>query len=152
MIYPVDDSNLESAAKVHSISWKDSHLSFCSPAFLERHTPQRQGEYIRSKIDSGARFFLLMEAEAIGVVSVTENLIEDLYVLPEYQGRGYGTQLLRFAMAACTGRPSLWVLESNAGARRLYEREGFCLTGKKKALSGKIAEIELAWNAEGAGL
>ena len=70
-------------------------------------------------ISGGAVTFLNIHLAGY-FVSVTENLIEDLYVLPEYQGRGYGTQLLRFAMAACTGRPSLWVLESNAGARRLY--------------------------------
>lgn len=65
-----------------------------------------------------------MEDEAVP----GEYYIDSLAVLPEYQGHGIGTQLLRFAMAngqslglTCT----LAVDPDNPAARRLYESLGF---------------------------
>lgn len=46
MIITVDRTNLLQAAMIHSISWKESHRSFCVPDFVERHTPERQQEYM----------------------------------------------------------------------------------------------------------
>ena len=95
MIVAVDETNLFQAAVIHAISWKESHRSFCAPDFVEMHTPERQQEYIRKKMDDGSKFFLLTETEPIGIVSVNGGLIEDLYVLPQKQNMGYGTKLLQ---------------------------------------------------------
>jgi ribosomal-protein-alanine N-acetyltransferase len=69
-------------------------------------------------------------------------------VLPEEQGKGYGTKLLRFAAAVSSGTPSLWILENNAGARRLYMRLGFFETGNRKITPGGLDEIEFALKPE----
>ena len=80
----------------------------------------------------------------IGVVSVTGNLIEDLYILPDYQHQGFGTRLLRFAMEQCDSIPTLWILENNKGAEKLYRREGFRETGRKNAITDGLDEIEFS--------
>ncbi len=148
MIIPVDQTNLSEAAAVHAAAWRDSHRAFCTPEFVEQHTTERQAAYLQRKLDAKSRIFLLVEDEPKGVVSVTGSLIEDLYVLPEQQGRGYGTKLLRFAAAIADGTPTLWILENNAGARRLYERHGFFETGSRKITPGGLDEIELALKPE----
>lgn len=55
--------------------------------------------------------------------------VHDLAVLPEFRGRGIGRTLLaaaeRHAAARGCVKLSLEVLESNAGARKLYAAEGF---------------------------
>ena len=56
----------------------------------------------------------------------------------------YGTQLLRFAMEQCSDDPTLWILENNDGAERLYRREGFIATGRKKAITKGLDEIEFS--------
>ena len=81
VIIAVDHTNLHQAAVIHSISWKESHRSFCAPDFVKMHTPERQQEYIRNKMNCGSRFFMLIEDKPVGVVSVKECLIEDLYRL-----------------------------------------------------------------------
>ena len=44
MIVTVDQSSLEEAAAIHSVSWQESHRSFCSPEFIALHTTQHQKE------------------------------------------------------------------------------------------------------------
>ncbi len=131
------------AAMIHSISWRESHKDFCTPEFIEIHSPERQLRYIRDKMNKGTKFFMLEDEDPVGVVSVTDSLIEDLYVLPEKQNMGYGTQLLQFAVSQCPDTPSLWILENNVNAERLYCRMGFTKNGRINAITDKLAEIEL---------
>ena len=144
MIVTVDQSNLSEAAAIHSVSWQESHRSFCSPEFIALHTPQHQKAYLQNKIDNGSKLFIMIADKPIGVVSVTGNLIEDLYILPDYQHQGFGTRLLHFAIEQCDGVPTLWILENNKGAEKLYRREGFRETGRKNAITDGLDEIEFS--------
>ena len=145
MIIAVDNKNISEAAYVHSISWQESHRSFCSPDFIEMHSPQRQEEYLLHKIADGSRLYMLVEERPVGIVSVTGNVIEDLYILPDQQNRGYGTKLLRYAIGQCTDVPTLWLLENNKDAERLYRRIGFTPTGRRNSITSELDEIEFAF-------
>ncbi len=142
MIIPVDRTNIHQAAAIHSLSWQESHRSFCSADFIALHTPEHQQEYLSEKISRGSRVFMLVDGEPAAVVSVTGSLIEDLYVLPGRQNKGYGTLLLEYAVRQCTGTPTLWILENNKGAERLYRRMGFRKTGRVHAITDGLDEIE----------
>jgi len=56
-------------------------------------------------------------------------LLDILYVKPEARGKGLGVELIRaaaeYVQSQGAERLALDVLESNAGARRLYDRLGF---------------------------
>jgi ribosomal protein S18 acetylase RimI-like enzyme len=69
-----------------------------------------------------------------------------LYVLSDFQNQGTGTQLLRAALAhpqmQNAGEISLDVWERNDGARRLYERFGFRVIGKRKFRVASDAETD----------
>ncbi len=143
-IIPVDEVNLPEAGRIHSVSWQESHRAFCAPEFTALHTPERQQAYLKEKLDSGSRIFMLDDDEPVGIVSVTGSLIEDLYVLPEYQRRGYGTALLHYAIRQCESIPVLWILENNPGAARLYRREGFRETGRRNRITDGLDEIEFS--------
>ena len=82
---------------------------------------------------AGKRLYLLTGEEPVGVISMGDHEIGDLYVLPRAQGRGYGTMLLRFAMEQC-GSARLTVLSSNTRALAWYERNGFAQTGQRRQL------------------
>ena len=148
MIVTVDSENLLQAAAVHSLSWRESHRSFCSSAFVELHTPERQKEYLAGKMNSGSKLYMLVDGSPVGIVSVTDSLIEDLYVLPQKQNMGYGTRLLQFALERCAGTPTLWILENNVKAERLYRRMGFEKTGRVNEVSKGLNEIEFVLTAD----
>ena len=144
MIISVDVTNLLQAATIHSISWKESHRAFCMPDFVASHTPDRQRNYLSNKMNSGTKIYMLVEEKPIGIVSVTNSLIEDLYVLPDMQNMGYGTKLLQYAIDQCTDTPTLWILENNINAERLYQRMGFVRTGRRNSIASGLDEIEFA--------
>ena len=51
--------------------------------------------------------------------------VDQLYVDPAFTGRGLGSQLLDLAKELTPDGLDLWTFQSNAGARRFYERHGF---------------------------
>ena len=144
MIVSVNHSNIRDAAVIHSVSWQESHRSFCSADFVAQHTPDRQEKYLQQKIDDGSRVFMLIEQEPVGIVSLTGSMMEDLYVLPEYQNRGYGSRLLCFAIGQCAATPTLWILENNYRAAELYRKNGFRETGKRNTITDGLDEIEFS--------
>ena len=144
IIETVNLQNLDDAAWIHSMSWQESHRAFCTEEFVRAHTPERQKGYLLAKMQQGTTVYMLRDDMPVAVVSVTGSLIEDLYVLPEYQHRGYGTRLLDWAVSCCTGIPTLWILDNNDRARNLYEKYGFHETGNVHQLTEDLSEIEFS--------
>ena len=142
-IVPVTDANIAQAALIHSRSWQESHRHICTADFLVLHSPDHQRDYLSEEMKTGARVFMLIHDRPVGVVSVRDSLIENLYILPEAQNRGYGSALLEYAIRQCPSRPTLWILENNSGAQRLYERRGFRLTGRRNRITDSLFEVEL---------
>ena len=144
MIKEVTEENLTDAGTVHAVSWQESHRAFCSQEFLEKNTPEEHALKLGEAMRRGEKTWLLTEeGKPVGVVSVEDSLIENLYILPDRQNCGRGGKLLRFAMAQCAGTPTLWILNVNDGAYRLYRRFGFRETGNRHQLSDTIFEFEM---------
>lgn len=115
------------AGRVYGESWRASHAGICTPEFLQSRDC---AGHLARELVAGKALYLLMDEEPVGVVSLYNGWIDNLYILPKCQGRGYGAALLRFAMAH--GGWRLTVLSSNTRAIGLYEKHGFSTCGKKK--------------------
>ena len=139
----VTKQNIDIAAEIHAISWRESHKSFCSREFVEAHTTERQMKYIEKEIERGKTFYILFDTTAKGIVSIKDDLIEDLYVLPSEQRKGYGSNLLKYAESKCQGIPTLWILSNNIAAKSLYVKHGYTFTGNVKVLNNELQEMEM---------
>lgn len=124
MITEVKDQDLAAAGYIHSKAWKESHKSICSAEFVETHTPQAQMEYLRGQLEAGKTVYMLVEEEPVGIVSVHGNVIENLYVLPEKQNRGFGTAGMIFCVQAQTSERTSW------GTLRKEVCPNCCMYGK----------------------
>ena len=51
--------------------------------------------------------------------------IEQLFILPGYDGKGLGSQLIQIAHDTLGGPIRAYTFQANAGARRFYERHGY---------------------------
>jgi len=94
-------------------------------------------------MNHGATVYMLsIKGEPVGIISVNQSLIENLYILLAEQHKGHGTTLLKHAVSKCEGKPVLWVL-SNNNARGFYEKHGFVATENTIRLSDDLSEIEM---------
>ncbi|SFP09755.1 L-amino acid N-acyltransferase YncA [Mesorhizobium sp. NFR06] len=89
------------------------------------HTPEEDLFFIREIVLPGRRVIVAEAGKAIvGFIAVSGEWVEQLYLDPNWTGRGIGSRLLAEATA---GMPSvkLHCFQANTGARRFYERHGF---------------------------
>jgi len=62
-----------------------------------------------------------------GFMSLGNDILDHLYVDPDWQNRGVGALLLEHAKRERPDGFQLWVFQENDGARRFYERHGCSL-------------------------
>ena len=86
--------------------------------WTRRKIEKRIGEYTRVLLDGAVAGFFRFVPDGERME------LDDLYVLPAFQNRGIGTEILRRCLSQ--GKPVyFYVFTGNARAVALYEREGF---------------------------
>jgi len=63
--------------------------------------------------------------EPVAMMALAEGWIDQLYVDPNWTGRGIGSELVGTAQARHPDGLELWTFQANVAARRFYERHGF---------------------------
>jgi GNAT superfamily N-acetyltransferase len=63
--------------------------------------------------------------QVVALMVLDGDWIDQLYVDPEWFGRGLGSQLVELAKELRPSGLDLWTFQSNKRARRFYERHGF---------------------------
>ena len=88
-------------------------------------------------------------AKIVGLLSMSDGTVHNLYIRPGYQNRGIGHQLLEQAKICSGGELRLWVFEPNAGAIRFYERHGFSTVRKTDGRDNeeRVPDRLMAWRA-----
>jgi GNAT superfamily N-acetyltransferase len=61
----------------------------------------------------------------VGVMVLNGDLLSQLYLDPEWRGRGLGDRFVTLAKERSPGGLSLWAFQVNKPAHRFYERHGF---------------------------
>ena len=95
----------------------------------------KEEERFRKNFDPATTQVILYDNRVIGFLGVRpENdvlYMAQAYIIPEYQGKGIGTALIREVLGR--GVPvELWVMKRNTGAMRLYERLGFRIKSERE--------------------
>lgn len=93
--------------------------------FLSHHSDRN----IKADIENGDVYLLLSDDnEAVGTVTIKENEICRLFVLPDCQGNGYGRELLTFAENKISEAYSSIVLAASLPAKAIYLKRGYSET------------------------
>lgn len=82
-------------------------------------------EIIKSDIEQGITRVLVKDGEIIGTGSLTGNHIMRVYVLPEYQGQGFGSKIMDELEKEIFAGFDDCVLESSLPACIFYENRGY---------------------------
>jgi ribosomal protein S18 acetylase RimI-like enzyme len=138
-------------ADVHTRTWQHAYRGLVADDFLDSLSVVERAtrwSEILSAGESRSTTLVDIDGEVLrGFVSVGPNRDDDeatheaweifaIYVDPHFHRRGYGTDLLRAALAVVplsASRTTLWVLEDNQTARTFYEVFGFQADGMTKS-------------------
>lgn len=93
----------------------------CVDYFLCWHSPER----VAAAIEAGQVNVLLDGGKLVGTGSQEGNHITRVFVLPEYQGRGYGRYILDWLEEAVAAEYDAVRLDASLPAVRLYEHRGY---------------------------
>jgi GNAT superfamily N-acetyltransferase len=122
MLRQLELAEMDAAARVHRAAF-DHAL----PWLNGLHTPDEDRWFYRERVFKSCRVWGAFESDALsGIIAFREDWIDQLYVLPQIQGRGTGSKLLQVAQRSFD-RLQLWTFQRNAPARGFYEARGFAL-------------------------
>ncbi|MEU5039791.1 GNAT family N-acetyltransferase [Streptomyces griseorubiginosus] len=65
------------------------------------------------------------EGRVVGLMVLAEGLLSQLYLDPDWRGRGIGDRFVALAKERSPQGLSLWTFQVNKPAHRFYERHGF---------------------------
>jgi ribosomal protein S18 acetylase RimI-like enzyme len=130
----------EALAALHAGSWQRSYRGMMSDAFLDGGALDNRRHVWRERLATPDADRLVMVADdgarLVGFICVFARVedsrgayIDNLHVVPDWQGRGLGRALMRSAAEwVCRKQPGagvyLYVMEANATARAFYDRLG----------------------------
>ena len=90
--------------------------------FVEHHNDTN----IINDIEAGKVFLCVNEeGQPVGTVSIKGNDICRLFVLPEYQGKGYGRELLDFTENEIAKKYKEIMIDASLPAKRIYLKRGY---------------------------
>ena len=92
--------------------------------FLSHHNQNN----IKNDIEKGIVYILYEGDNAVGTLTLRDNEICRLFVLPEYQGKGYGSRLLDFAEKKIAENYSKIIIDASLPAKPIYMKRGFVFT------------------------
>lgn len=164
LIRPFTRSDTATVASLHAASWRAAYRGIMADRFLDGALLEDRIAHWREKLaaanlDEWGLFVAEDDGDPIGFACAapTRNstwgaFLDNLHLRPDVRGRGLGARLMsRVAEWACDrGDASIHLLvyETNAGARRFYERQGGTVVERLELVSpdGRvIPELRMAW-------
>ena len=144
-IVKVDTRKADVLGALQAKCWQAAYKDLLPSAFLRRFTKSSRKIAMRQHmetVEKAEHYFIRVLGVKAGFLVLAPSGDEDaggagevaaLYLLPLFWGKGYGGQLLNFAIGRLTalGYPeiTLWVLEENHVAKNVYTHYGFVHDG-----------------------
>lgn len=89
--------------------------------FLELHS----AEHILKEIELSNTYLAVCDKKCIGTITINEKEISRLFVLPDYQGEGFGTALMDFAEQKIFESYSEIELHASLSGKKMYIKRGY---------------------------
>jgi len=117
------------------------------PTLAGLHTPDEDRWFFRERVFADCQICgYFNDQELVGIIAFRDGWIDQLYILPTWQGRGFGTSLLQVAQDRFD-RLSLWTFQRNNRARSFYENHGFVAVNETDGSRNeeKEPDVMYAW-------
>ncbi len=95
--------------------------------FPHAHSDEDVRQWIRDELLPGDETWVAIDPDGLiaGFMALTPDMLDHLYLRPDWTGRGIGSRFVALAKALRPAGLELYTFQVNAGARRFYEGHGF---------------------------
>jgi putative acetyltransferase len=132
--------DMDTAAAVHRVSF-DRAL----PWLAGLHTPAEDRAFYRNQVFKSCDVWgAERQSKLVGIIAFRQDWIDQLYVLPDAQGHGVGSDLLQIAQDAFP-LLTLWTFQRNLRARRFYEANGFVAVRETNGAANEEKEPDVLY-------
>ncbi|MBO9097113.1 MULTISPECIES: GNAT family N-acetyltransferase [unclassified Rhizobium] len=116
------------------------------PALSGLHTAEEDRLYFREHLFTQCEMWGAFDQVMLGFIAFTDEWIEQLYVLPNFQRIGVGRALLDIAKGRSPSL-KLWTFQQNERARTFYERNGFAIIDETDGATNeeKAPDVLFEW-------
>lgn len=112
--------DLLDVAKIHRLAFGTA-----MPHMPTLHTPEEDLNFYTTGVLTSDQIWVAELADFVaGFIAFRTGWVEHLYIHPDCQRRGIGSNLLALAMASSDSLHA-WTFQCNQGARSFYEKHGF---------------------------
>lgn len=125
MIQIAQMADLESVLQITGDTISEVYSHYYAKGVVDFFLEHHNRENVLSDIEESIVWLLEAEDCLVGTVTIKENAINRLFVLPEYQSRGYGSQLMDFAEAKIAEKFSRIHIDSSLAAKEMYLKRGY---------------------------
>lgn len=122
-------SDLNVIKNISEVTISEIYPHYYSSGAVEFFLNHHSENAILKDIEMGCVFICFdVQHNAIGTITIKGNEICRLFVLPSYQGMGYGGKLLDFAEETIISQYPKIVLDASLPAKGLYLKRGYEIT------------------------
>ncbi len=150
IVRPAKEEDAYQIAQVQVKTWQHTYKGLIPDSYLGSLDIKKRAEgwkeIIRNQKQGEYSFVAETGGKIIGWCTVGVNRDKDvsketgelygIYILPQYIGKGFGSQLMDHVLQVLRKdgykRATLWVLSSNEKTRAWYEMKGWRIEGKEK--------------------
>lgn len=101
-------------------------FSAALPGVRRAHSDEQVEQWFRQVVVPARESWIAVIGNtAVGLMVLDGTELEQLYLEPDWRGRGLGDRLVELAKERCPDGLTLWTFQVNTPARRFYERHGF---------------------------
>lgn len=137
----------EAGADAAAALWLRSFTA-ALPGVRLAHTAAEVRQWMRDVVFVRQETWLVtVGGEVAGLLSLTEDDIDQLYLDPDRRGQGLGDLLVDHAKSRRPGGLGLWTFQVNAPAIRFYQRHGFRETRRTDGTHNEEREpdVRMEW-------
>lgn len=121
IIRPATDSDAEATANM----WLRSRTIALPTVRLGHSDEEVRGWFRTVVIPQHDTWVADAAGTIVGVLVLSDQFVEQLYLAPDWRGRGIGDRMVALAKAHRPDGLQLWTFQVNRPAQRFYERHGF---------------------------
>lgn len=126
MIIPAENKDLDAVLNITHTTIKTVYPNYYPQGAVEFFLNHHSKTSIKRDISDKKVFLSLSKNnELTGTVTVSENELNRLFVLPQYQGNGYGSELMKFAENYIFSQHSTISLSASFPAKAIYLAKGY---------------------------